>query len=142
MYVIENRVKKMEQTNSNNSNNSDGFREVKGRKPQRHNRQDVLQKVAKGDLQPDEAERMLRTRLSPRFVATRNGAVALYNLKREPIVLYADQWEKLSSLIERGILRTYMERNESIIKRRPRPTHHTLSSHTTEEVVEQTVDEE
>jgi hypothetical protein len=108
------------QTNVEEQNN-DGFREM-GRRQNRHqNRQDVLQKVAQGDLQPDEAERMLRKRLPPRFVVTRNGAIALYNLKRDPIVLYADQWEKLSSLIERGILKTYMSRNENIIKRRPRP---------------------
>ena len=104
------------QTNVEEQNN-DGFREI-GR---RQNRQEVLQKVAQGNLQPDEAERMLRKRLPPRFVVTRNGAIALYNLKRDPIVLYADQWEKLSSLIERGILKTYMSRNENIIKRRPRP---------------------
>ena len=57
-------------------------------------------------------------RLYPRFVVTRNGAIALYNLSRDPIILYADQWEKLSSLIRRDILDNYMAKNTHIIKRR------------------------
>ena len=85
---------------------------------ERPNRKDVLDKVAAGDLNPDEAEKMLRTRKPPRFVVTRTGAVALYNLQRNPIVLYADQWERLSNLIRRDILDKYMERNKNVVKRR------------------------
>ena len=57
-------------------------------------------------------------RRSPRFVVTQNGSIALYNLHPKPIVLYAEQWEKLESLIRRDILDKYIERNENIIKRR------------------------
>lgn len=99
------------------------FKEVrygKQRQP-RPNRKDVLDGVASGDIKPDEAEKLLRTRLPPRFVVTRTGAIALYNLQRNPIVLYADQWDKLSSLIKRGILDNYMTKNQSIIKRRFQP---------------------
>lgn len=103
-----------------NTNNNQEFQEVRSRKPQnfRPNRQDVLNKVAAGDINPDEAEKLLRKRLPPRFVVTRTGAIALYNLQRHPIVLYPDQWDKLSSLIRRDILDNYMKKNENIIKRR------------------------
>lgn len=105
---------------SSNTNNDQDFQEVRGRRPQqvRPNRQDVLNKVANGDIAPDEAEKMLRKRLPPRFVVTRTGAIALYNLQRHPIVLYPDQWDKLSSLIRRDILDNYMAKNANIIKRR------------------------
>ena len=64
------------------------------------------------------------TRLYPRFVVTRNGAIALYNLQRDPIILYADQWERLSSLIRRDILDNYIAKNTNIIKRRPARENH------------------
>ena len=85
------------------------------------NRKDVLDSVASGDIKPDEAEKMLRTRQPPRFVVTRTGAIALYNLQRNPIVLYADQWDKLSNLIKRGILDNYVSKNSNIIKRKYNP---------------------
>ncbi len=118
-----------ERENSVQQENNDGFREVHHRqRHQRPNRQDVLAGVASGTIRPEDAERMLRTRLPPRFVVTRTGAIALYNLQRNPIVLYADQWDKLSSLVKRGILDTYMEKNTSIIKRRYQPPQRSLSS--------------
>lgn len=81
-------------------------------------RKDVLNKVASGDIKPEEADRLLNDKKPPRFVVTRKGSIALYNLGKEPIILYADQWEKLSSMMERNILKNYMERNTNIIKRR------------------------
>ena len=67
----------------------------------------------------------------PRFVVTRNGAIALYNLGRDPIILYADQWEKLSSLIRRDILDNYMAKNTHIIKRRQPHTPNTFNQRDT-----------
>jgi hypothetical protein len=83
----------------------------------RPNRKEVLDKVASGDMNPEEAEKLLKNR-PPLFVVTRTGAIALYNLQHYPIILYADQWEKLSSLIERGILKNFIEKNKNIVKRR------------------------
>lgn len=106
----------------NKSSNSDGFQVVSNKTNGRYrpNRKEVLTKVANGDLKPEDADKMLRNRRPPRFVVTRTGAVALYNLQRNPIILYADQWDRLQSLIKRGILDTFMERNKSIVKRRYR----------------------
>lgn len=87
------------------------------------NRSEVLNSVASGDLKPDEAEKILRHRQPPRFVVTRTGAIALYNLQRNPIVLYPDQWDKLQSLIKRGILDNYMNKNSNIIKRKYKPNY-------------------
>ena len=102
----------------NINNEQPDFKEVRAKRQQRPNRQDVLNSVASGDMKPDEAEKLLRRRLPPRFVVTRTGAIALYNLQRHPIVLYPDQWDKLSSLIRRDILDNYMDKNANIIKRR------------------------
>ncbi len=125
-----------ENNENNENNNNEGFKEVRYRQRQqqqhpphpRPNRQDVLAKVAAGDIKPEDADRMLRSKLPPRFVVTRTGAIALYNLQKNPIVLYADQWDKLSSLIKRGILDNYMEKNTNIIKRRYQPNHSSYSN--------------
>ena len=100
---------------------TDGFTTVNYQRRPRLNKKDVLNQVATGELKPDEAERLLQTRRSPRFVVTKNGAIALYNLQKQPVILYADQWERLSRLVERDILKKFIERNENIIRRRPRP---------------------
>lgn len=92
------------------------------------NPKELFKKVANGELQPNEAEKMLNVRRPPRFVVTKSGAIALFNLQRNPIVLYPDQWDRLQSLVKRGILDTFMERNKDSIKRRPprvRPTEQT-----------------
>jgi len=112
----------MNDTN-NITESQEGFQVVvnknRGEKKQRPDRREVLSQVASGNLKPEDADKMLRDHRPPRFVV-RNGAITLYNLgNRAPITLYADQWEKLSSMIERGILRTYMERNKHLLKRRP-----------------------
>ena len=119
--------------------NTQEFQEVNTRRrfSQRPNRQDVLNRVASGDIGPDEAERLLRKRLPPRFVVTRTGAIALYNLQRNPIVLYPDQWDKLSSLIRRDILDNYMSKNENIIRRRYPSQNRNNGQEEQEEQVEQ-----
>ena len=83
----------------------------------------------------------------PRFVVTRTGMIALYNLGPNPILLYADQWEKLESLVRKDILDKFIARNENILKRR-QPNHHrtnesdeSLNIHGTETTESETVEE-
>lgn len=97
---------------------NDGFQKVV-RKRYRPNRRDFSDKNKSYDKSNNFEQNRFRKNM-PRFVVTRTGAIALYNIQRTPIVLYADQWEKLSGLIEKGILKTFLERNEEIIKRRPK----------------------
>ena len=68
-----------------------------------NNRRDVLEKLAKGELDVDQAQNMLTTtgtgNVSTRetnFRITDRGAVALFSLQRRPIVLYPNQWRKLN----------------------------------------------
>lgn len=50
---------------------------------------------------------------------TKNGAIALHGLSRQPIVLYVEQWEALIKLVGNNYLENYIKYNESRIKRRP-----------------------
>ncbi len=98
-------------------NNDDGFTEVKSRRNQlRPNRKEVLNQVASGDIRPEDAEKMLGFNRSPRFVITRSGSIALYNLQRYPIVLYVDQWQKVEHLMKSDIFSKFAEKNRNYLK--------------------------
>lgn len=52
----------------------------------------------------------------PRFVVMKNGSIALFNLGHNPIILYHDQWMKLSNLIRKDVLDKYVARNQDRVK--------------------------
>jgi len=67
--------------------------------------QQTLEEVASGKLTVEDALKQLssgsrppRAPRVPHFSVTKNGAVALYNVQRRPVVLFADQWETLFPL--------------------------------------------
>lgn len=81
--------------------------------------QKTLEDVASGNLSVEDALKNLGHRRenvprTPFFRVTKNGAVALYNVQRKPVVLYADQWEKVFPL--QGEYHKYVSENE--VKRR------------------------
>jgi hypothetical protein len=63
----------------------------------------------------------------PNFAVTRNGALALYNVMRRPIVFYANQWEGIRTMIENGSLATVLTANADKL-RRPKTEDETTSS--------------
>ncbi len=85
--------------------------------------QQLLNDVASGAVTVVEAEEILSTarqrvpyyKRTPFFRTTRNGAVAVYNIMPKPIVLYADQWERLFPLI--GEYQKFANDNDEKIKR-------------------------
>jgi hypothetical protein len=51
----------------------------------------------------------------PYAKVSRSGAVALFGIAKDPIVLYESQWNRLQKTIESGYLRKYMEHNKDRI---------------------------
>ncbi len=51
----------------------------------------------------------------PYAKVSRSGAVALFGISKDPIVLYESQWNRLQKTIESGYLRKYMEHNKDRI---------------------------
>ncbi len=118
-------------TNNNNNNN---FRP--NQKP-RMNRRDVLEKVSSGEMTAEEANKLLGVRRPPRFVVTNDGTIALYNLQRYPIVLYADQWERIEYLMKRDIFANFVDRNSERIHRRFPKREYSSTPQQPEEQIEQ-----
>jgi hypothetical protein len=60
----------------------------------------------------------------------KNGKIALFNLGREPIILYESEWRRLSNLIRKDILDKFVEHNRDRIKFLP-SSQQTNNSNTT-----------
>jgi hypothetical protein len=56
--------------------------------------------------------------IRPYCKVTSSGALALYGITKQPIVLYADQWNKLSKIVKSDYLSNYIKHNENRLKYR------------------------
>ena len=70
--------------------------------------QEILAKVASGDIQPSEAATLIEALKSNgkaggqlTYKVSSKGAVSVYGMGRFPVTLYAEQWERLDSDKER-----------------------------------------
>lgn len=86
-------------------------------------RKNLLEQVASGKLDPEKAERLLRSNYSNRrlsFSVTRNGALALYGLQNHrPVVFYLDQWTRLIKFLRTtDVFDKFVENNSDSLKSR------------------------
>lgn len=58
--------------------------------------------------------------MRPYCKVTSSGSLALYGVTKQPIVLYPEQWNKLSKVIKSGYLENYIKYNESRLKYKPK----------------------
>jgi hypothetical protein len=78
----------------------------------------------------------------PYAKVSRSGAVALFGIAKDPIVLYESQWNRLQKTIESGYLRKYMEHNKDRISHgRVRKNDDNVSKVVEESVAVETVSE-
>ncbi len=64
------------------------------------NKEEILRKLAAGELQVDAASKMLAQIDQPRrgqlyCKVSPKGAISVYGLQRMPVTLYVEQWERL-----------------------------------------------
>lgn len=85
------------------------------------NHRDILERVKNGDLDVNEAQKMLRQNNRTMndnsrrytFRVTNRGAIAVFGLQRRPVILYANQWQKIEQLMPS--LKNYVMNNQSVI---------------------------
>lgn len=56
----------------------------------------------------------------PYCKVTSSGALALYGITKQPIVLYADQWNKLMKITRSNYVENYIKYNENRLKFKPK----------------------
>ena len=84
-------------------------------------REEILAKVAAGEISPEEAGRLLEeTDRRPRGTlyckVSQKGAVSVYGLQRMPVTLYVEQWERLLGFADE--LRQFITEHDSELKRK------------------------
>jgi hypothetical protein len=67
---------------------------------------DAMNKIQLKNLQPTK----------PYCKVTSSGALALYGIKKEPIVMYADQWNKLLKVTKSPYIENYIKYNSDKLK--------------------------
>ena len=77
-------------------------------------RRQILEKVAKGELDVDAAQKLLGNPETRHFRITDRGAVAVLGLQRRAIVLYPNQWRKLNNKMSR--LMDFINHNQTELK--------------------------
>ena len=84
------------------------------------NKDEILEKVAAGEISVDEAKTLLAQsepkRGSLYCKVSEKGAVSVYGLQRMPVTLYMEQWGRLLDFGDE--VRTFIKDNESKLKRK------------------------
>lgn len=87
------------------------------------NKDEILAKLAAGDLSTEEASKLLdgalqEKRKSLYCKVSQKGAISVYGLQRMPVTLYAQQWERLLDFGDE--IRQFLQENESQLTRKGR----------------------
>ena len=86
-------------------------------------KEEILAKLAAGELKVDEASKLLAEVEQPKRGAlyckvSAKGAISVYGLQRMPVTLYVEQWERLLNFADE--LRAFMKEHDAEFKRKER----------------------
>ena len=84
-------------------------------------KEEILAKLAAGELSVDEASKLLAEIEPPQrgtlyCKVSEKGAVSVYGLQRMPVTLYVEQWERLLGFSDE--IRKFLKENDSRLKRK------------------------
>jgi hypothetical protein len=85
------------------------------------NREEILQKLASGELSVEAANRLIEEADKPKRGAlyckvSQKGAISVYGLQRMPVTLYVEQWERLLGFADE--IRQFAQENEAQLSRK------------------------
>ena len=98
--------------------------EVKDKKPISAYQQlyGILNSLKTEEISLNEAMNKIQLKetrpIRPYCKVTGSGALALYGVSKQPMVMYAEQWNKLMKVIKSGYMENYIKYNESRLKHR------------------------
>lgn len=91
---------------------------------------DAMNKIQLKDVKPSR----------PYCKVTGSGALALYGISKQPMVLYADQWNKLLKVTKSNYIDNYIKYNESRLKFKPRKNNNGSNNFTDENITDDLAD--
>jgi hypothetical protein len=85
------------------------------------NKEEILAKLASGELKVEEASKLLAELEQPKrgtlyCKVSEKGAISVYGLQRMPVTLYVEQWDRLLNFSDE--LRSFMKENDAKLKRK------------------------
>lgn len=85
------------------------------------NRDEILSKLAAGELKVDEASKLLAELDTPKRGAlyckvSEKGALSVYGLQRMPVTLYMEQWERLLEFSDQ--VKQFIKDNVNALKKK------------------------
>jgi hypothetical protein len=86
-------------------------------------KEEVLAKLAAGEIQVDEASKLLEAAEDDRrgklyCKVSPKGAISVYGLQRMPVTLYVEQWTRLLDFTDD--VRSFIKEHDSELKRKAR----------------------
>jgi len=81
----------------------------------------------------------------PYCKVTGSGALALYGIQKQPIVMYAEQWNKLLKVVKSDYIDNYIKYNETRLKYKKvfkKTNKQNMTENTNEDTVEDTVEDD
>lgn len=86
------------------------------------NKDEILEKLAAGELSVDEAKKLMAEaepkRGSLYCKVSEKGGLSVYGLQRMPVTLYVEQWERLLDFADE--VRQFIKDNNTKLKRKER----------------------
>ena len=83
-------------------------------------KEEILKKVASGEITPEEAGKLLLTEAPARGTlyckVSEKGGLSVYGLQRMPVTLYVEQWTRLLEFVP--TLKQFMADNDDKLKRK------------------------
>ena len=83
-------------------------------------KEEILKKVAAGEITPEEAGKLLMTEAPARGTlyckVSEKGAMSVYGLQRMPVTLYNEQWTRLLEFSD--TLKQFLKDNDDKLKRK------------------------
>jgi len=84
-------------------------------------KEEILSKLAAGQLGVDEASKLLAEIEQPKrgslyCKVSEKGGVSVYGLQRMPVTLYVEQWERLLAFADE--IRQFLKDNDASLKRK------------------------
>ena len=84
-------------------------------------KEEILAKVAAGEIPVEEASKLLEKAEQPKRGAlyckvSGKGAISVYGLQRMPVTLYVEQWERLLNFADE--IRQFMKDHDAELKRK------------------------
>lgn len=83
-------------------------------------KEEILAKLAAGELSVDEASKLLAAEAPQRgqlyCKVSAKGGLSVYGLQRMPVTLYVEQWQRLLDYADE--IRAFMKENDAELKRK------------------------